>query len=204
MRKADVAEMLLSLVGSTERVRSAIGDLMEEAGHRPVWFWRSVVRLWLAMLGRDLMTAPAAMAVSCVAMWFIYMLASLVLAAAGYVAVTLAWGVTYVATHHTGLELLTDALRLRFDWPPIPDAATYVIQALVLFALAPFVLGRSSALYWRGHEVSLAIVMLIVWSAMARFVPLVGVGISARPAMVPVMVTFVLAGSLFERFRAVN
>ena len=201
MYKADIAEVLLSLVGSAERVRSAVGDLVEEAGHRRLWFWRSAMRLWLAMLGRDLMVAPVAMAVSCVAMWFIYMLASLVLAAASYLVITLAWGVGYVAANHTGLELLTDALRLRFDWPPIPDAATYMIQAVVLFALAPFVLGRSSALYRRGHEVSLAVVMLIVWSAMATFVPLVGVGISARPVMVPVMVMFVLAGALFERFR---
>jgi hypothetical protein len=37
---------------------------------------------------------------------------------------------------------------------------------------------------------------------MAAFVPLVGIGISARPAMVPVMVMFVLAGALFERFRS--
>jgi hypothetical protein len=49
--------------------------------------------------------------------------------------------------------------------------------------------------------VSLAVVMLVVWTVMATFVPLVGVGITARPAMVPVIVMFVLAGALFERFR---
>jgi hypothetical protein len=37
---------------------------------------------------------------------------------------------------------------------------------------------------------------------MAAFVPLVGIGITAPPAMVPVMVTFVLAGALLERFRS--
>jgi hypothetical protein len=36
---------------------------------------------------------------------------------------------------------------------------------------------------------------------MPAFVPLVGIGISARPTMVPLMVTFVLAGALCERFR---
>jgi len=49
--------------------------------------------------------------------------------------------------------------------------------------------------------VSLAVGMLIVWTLMATFVPLVGVGIAARPVMVPMMVIFVLAGALFERFR---
>jgi hypothetical protein len=201
VHKDTVAEALLSLVGSTERARSLVGDLMEEAGRRRVWFWRSVTRLWLAMLGRDLMTAPVAMAVYCAAGWFVYMLVSLVLAFGAYIVVTLAWGAAYVLANHTGLELLTDALRVRFDWPPLPGAATYAIQAVVLFAVAPFHIGRCSVFCWRGHEVSVAVIMLAIWSLMATFVPLVGVGISARPAMVPVMVMFVLAGALFERFR---
>jgi hypothetical protein len=202
VRKDTIAETLLSLVGSPIHARAVVGDLMEESGRGRWWFWRSVTRLWLAMLGRDFLSAPIAMAVSCVAAWFVYMLVSLVLGFAAYVAVTLAWGVAYVLANHTGVELLTEALRVRFDWPPIPDAATYVIQAVVLMALAPFQVGRGSTFFWRGHEVSLAVMILIVWSAMAAFVPLVGIGISARPAMVPVMVMFVLAGALFERFRS--
>jgi len=202
VRKAAVAETLLSLVGSADRARSFVGDLMEEREHGRVWFWRSVTRLWLAMLGRDLLSAPIAMAISCIVAWFLYMLLSVVLALAGYVVVTLVWGIAYVLANHTGVELLTDALRVRFEWPPIPDAATYVVQAVALFAIAPFQIGRGSRCFWRGHEVSLAVVMLIIWSAMATFVPLVGVGISARPAMVPVMVLFVLAGALLERFRS--
>ena len=171
---------------------------------QPMRFWRSVTRLWFAMLGRDLMSVPLEKAIGCVVAWFVYMLLSAVLVLAGYVVVTLAWGVAYILNNHTALELLTDALRVRFDWPPIPDAATYAIQAAVLLAIAPFRIGRGSAWYWRGHEVTLAIVMLCVWTAMAFFVPLVGVGITAPPSMVPVMVMFVLAGALFERFRTVT
>ena len=204
MRKDIVAETLLSLVGSTERARSLVGDLMEEAGRGRVWFWQSVARLWFAMLGRDLMRAPLAMAIYCAAGWFVYMLLSLAMAFGAYIVVTLAWGAAYVLANHTGLELLTDALRIRFDWPPIPGAATYAIQAVVLFAAAPFHIGRCSAFCWRGHEVSVAVVMLAIWSLMAAFVPLVGVGISVRPGMVPVMVMVVLAGALFERFRTVT
>jgi len=202
VRKADVAETLLSLVGSAERARSFVGDLMEERERGRVWFWRSVTRLWLAMLGRDLLSAPLAMAICCVVAWFLYMLLSVVLALAGYVVVTLAWGIAYVLNNHTGLELFADMLRIRFNWPPIPDAATYLIQAVVLFVIAPFHIGRNSARFWRGHEVSLAVVMLVVWTGMAAFVPMVGIGIAARPAMVPVMVMFVLAGALLERFRS--
>lgn len=201
MRRDTVAETLLSLVGSREGARSLVGDLMEEAGRGSAWFWQSVTRLWFAMLGRDLMTAPVAMAMYCAAGWFVYMLLSLAMAFAAYIVVTLAWGAAYVLANHTGLELLTDALRIRFDWPPIPSAATYAIEAVALFAAAPFHIGRCSAFCWRGHEVSVAVVMLAIWSLMAAFVPLVGVGIAARPAMVPLMVMFVLAGALFERSR---
>jgi hypothetical protein len=201
VRKADLAETLLSLVGSTERAHAFVGDLIEERDRGRLWFWRSVTRLWFAMLGRDLMSAPVAMAICCAVAWFLYMLLSAALVLAGYVVVTLAWGIAYVLNNHTGLELLTDALRIRFAWPPIPDAATYAIQAAVLWAIAPFQIGRGSARYWRGHEVSLAVVMLFVWMVMAAFVPVVGIGIRVRPAMVPVIAMFVLAGALFERSR---
>jgi hypothetical protein len=203
VRRDRLAEALLSLVGPADRAASVIGDLMEEAGERGrIWFWRSVTRIWLALLGRDLIVAPFAMAVSCGAAWFLYMLVSLVMAFVGYVAVTLVWGIAYVFRHHTGLELLANGLRIRLDWPPIPDWMTYAIQAAVLLALAPFQIGRGSSLFWRGHEMSLAVLMLIIWTAMAWLVPLVGVGIRAYPSMVPVMVGFMLLGALFERFRA--
>jgi hypothetical protein len=203
MRKHRLAEALLSLVGPPDRAASAVGDLIEqESGRGRLWFWRTVMRLWLSLLGRDLRTAPLVMAVSCVAGWFFYMFLSAVLAFAGYVAVTLLWGIAYVLSNHTGLELLTDVLRIRLDWPPIPSWMTYLIQAVVLFGIAPFYIGRGSTQFWRTHEASLAVVLLIVWTVMATFVPLVGSGISARPTMVPLMVTFVLAGALFERFRS--
>ncbi len=175
---------------------------MEESdAHGRVWFWRSLTRIWLSQLGRDLLTAPFTMAVSSAIAWFLYMGLSLVLAFSAYVAVTLVWGVAYLLTHHTGLELVVDLLRLRIAWPPIPDAATWAIQAIVLFAIAPFQIGRAIAPYWRGHELSLAIVMLVIWTTMAVFVPLVGVGISASPAMMPVAVMFVLGGALGQRVR---
>jgi hypothetical protein len=202
MRRDRFAEKLLSLVGPADRAAAVIGDLTEETNDRGArWFWRSVMRLWLSWLGRDLLIAPLAMAVSCVVSWFVYMALSALVALVGYVVVTLGWGVAYVFTHHTGGELLAELLRIRFDWPPIPDWVTYAIQAAVMFAIAPFQIGRSSRYFWRGHEVSLAVMMLATWTAMSVFVPIVGVGISARPPMVPVMILFVLAGALFERSR---
>jgi hypothetical protein len=202
MRRDRVAEGLLSLVGPADRAASAVGDLMEQAPARGgLWFWRAFTRLWLAMLGRDLMAAPFTMAISCAAAWFVYMLGSVAFGLALYVLVTLAWGIAYLFANHTGVELLTEVLKIRFDWPPIPDSAIYAVQAAVLFAITPFYIGRGSSRFWRGHELSLALMMLIVWTAMSMFVPVVGIGIRAYPLMVPVMVTFVLAGAMYERFR---
>ena len=200
MRSGRLAETLLSLVVSRDRAASAVGDLMEESDARGrFWFWRSLTRLWLSLLGRDLFFAPFRMAVSSALAWFVYMFLSLMLAFAGYFVVATIWGIGYMFTNHTGLELLTDALRL--EWPPVASVATWWIQAVVLFAIAPFQLGRASAQYWRGHEVSLAVVTLLIWTVMARFVPFVLLGIKASPAMMPLVAMFLLLGALAERSR---
>ena len=202
MRRDRLAEKILSLVAPPDRVAAVVGDLMEDAGEQGrLWFWRSVTRIWLSLLGRDLFFAPLKMAVSSALAWFVYMVLSVILAFAGYFAVSIIWGAGYVLSNHTGVELLADILRIRFDWPPVSSVVTWWIQAAVLFAVAPFQLGRASQPYWRGHEVSLAIVTLLIWTAMARFVPFVLVGIKASPAMMPLVVMFLLLGAVAERFR---
>jgi hypothetical protein len=203
MRRDRFAEGLLSLVAPADQAASIVGDLMEEADVRgSVWFWQCVARLTCSLFVRDLVAAPLAMIATSALTWFLYMGLSLVLGLGGYVVVTLLWGGAYILAHHTGFELLADLLRLRFDWPPIPVWMTYAIQAIVLYAIAPLQIGRSSAPYWRGHELSLVLMMLLIWSAMAVLVPIVGVGITATPRMMPVVATFVLVGILSARRRA--
>jgi len=202
MRSDRLAEAILSLVAPADRVASAVGDLMEGADARGrVWFWHSVARLTISLLGRDLLFAPVAMAASAAFAWFLYMGLSLVLALVVYVVASVAWSVAYVLTNHTGLELLANMLRVRLEWPSIPAGVTYAIQAIVFVAIAPFEIGRGSAAYWRGHEVSLVLVMLLVWMLMSLIAPLVGIGFQATPAMMPVTVMFVLFGLLSERRR---
>jgi hypothetical protein len=41
--------------------------------------------------------------------------------------------------------------------------------------------------------------MLAIWSAMATFVPFVVVGVAARPAMMPIVVAFVMLGLVSAR-----
>ena len=121
VRSARLAEAIVSLVIAPDRSVAAVGDLVEGAGGRGrVWFWTSIAHIALSSAGRDLLTAPIAMAVSAALAWFPYMALCLALAFAGYVAATLAWGVAYFFTHQTGLELLTNVVRLLFDWTPLP------------------------------------------------------------------------------------
>ena len=200
MRRERFAEGLLSLVAPANRASATIGDLMEEADARGrSWFWLCVVRLTFSLLARDLRAAPLTMVAVAALSWFVYMAVSLVFALGAYVVVTLIWGATYVLAHHTGFELLADIARMRFDWPPIPAWVTYATQAIVFFGIAPFQIGRSSAPYCRGHELSLVLMMLLIWLAMAVLVPFVGAGIAATPRMMPLAMTFVLIGLLSVR-----
>jgi hypothetical protein len=200
MRSDRLAEAVLSMVAPAERAASAVGDLAEDADVRGAfWFWRSVARLALALLARDLVSSALAIGASAALGWFLYMGISMVFASIGYVVLTLAWGLTHVLTHHTGFELLADMMRVRFDWPPIPTSAAYALQAVVFFAVTPFCIGRGSAAIWRGHELTLVILALPIWLAMSVLVPFVGVGVRTAPAMVPVVVAFVLVGLLSAR-----
>ena len=195
-----LAETILSLVIAPDRSAAAVGDLVEEAdGRGRAWFWTSVARIALSSAGRDLLTKPVAMAVSAALAWFPYMALSLVLALAGYVVASLAWGVAYFVTHQTGLELLVSVLRLRFDWTPLPAGIAYAIQAIAFWVVAPFHIGRAAGLFWRGHELSISLVTMATWSAMSVLVPFVGVGVKANLSAMPLILTFVLLGALSER-----
>jgi hypothetical protein len=203
MRRDRFAEGLLSLVAPADHAAATVGDLMEEAGARgSLWFWLCVVRLTFSLLARDLRAALLIMAAASALSWFVYMALCLVLAFGAYIIVTLVWGAAYVLSHYTGFEPLVDVLRLRFDWPPLPAWVTYAIQAIVFFAIAPLQIGRISAPHWRGHELSLVVMMLPIWSAMAVLVPFVSVGIAATPRVMPVVMTFVFTGILAGRRRA--
>ena len=202
MRSDRLAETILSLVIAPDRSAAAVGDLVEGAGGRGRgWFWTSVARIALSSAARDLLTAPVAMAVSAALAWFPYMALSLVLALAGYVVGTLVWGFAYVLTPHTGLDLI---LRLRFDWTPLPAGIAYAIQAIAFWAVAPFQIGRAAGLYWRGHELSISLVTMAIWSAMSVLVPFVGVGVRASLSAMPLILTFVLLGALAERHASIR
>ena len=201
MRNDRLAEGLLSLVAPADRAASAVGDLMEDRrAHDRLWFWRSIARVACAMLVRDVGRSPLVVVGAAALSWFLYMMLSVAFALVLYVGVTLAWGLGYFFSHHTGAELLVNALRLLIDWPPIPATATHALQAVAFFVMAPLQLGRWSAPHWRGRELTLAVVTLPIWLLMSIYVPFVGVGLRAAPRTMPIAVTFLLLGLLERRF----
>src|SRR5690349_5887002 len=59
MRKAAMAEWILSLVVAPDRAATTVADLIEDAStHGVSWFWSSVLRTALSHVFRDLSAAP--------------------------------------------------------------------------------------------------------------------------------------------------
>ncbi len=200
MRGDRIAEWMLSLVVGRDRAVSALGDLMEESVARgPLWFWTCVARTVLSLLCRNLAAAPFRLAGFAVIGWFAYMLTSLVLWLGGYVLAVPLWGMGYFFTHHTGLELLSNMLRLRFDWPPATAQVTQWVEPLAMYVLAPFQVGRWAARCWPGREVVVCVAIMLVWPLLVIVAPFVLLSTRMTLPMVPVVHTFVLLGALWER-----
>jgi hypothetical protein len=200
MPKDRIAEWILSLVVPPDRAASTVGDLMEDAGKGGwLWFWMCVARTALAFLLRNLAAAPLRLTGFAVLGWFAYMTASVILWLCGFVLATLLWGMAYFFTHHTGLELVANLLRIRFDWPPPPTGVMHWMEALMVWMMAPFQVGRFAARCWPGREVAAWIVMLMVWPLMAVFVPFVGLSTRVSLPVLPAVQAFVLLGLLWER-----
>lgn len=64
MRKADIAEWILSLTTTRDRAAATAGDLMEEGSTRGnLWFWSSLLKTSAAHIWRAWLDAPLRMAV---------------------------------------------------------------------------------------------------------------------------------------------
>jgi hypothetical protein len=63
LNSAEVAQWILSLVTAPDRAASTVGDLMEDAAVRGVWwFWLGVFRTTLSLLWQEIAENPARMA----------------------------------------------------------------------------------------------------------------------------------------------
>jgi hypothetical protein len=62
MRKATIAEWILSLTVAPERAATTVGDLLEAGSDRgPLWFWSSILRTAFFHAMDDFFASPALM-----------------------------------------------------------------------------------------------------------------------------------------------
>lgn len=62
MRSIAIAERILALVTTRERVSSTVGDLAEQIEHRGAfWFWSGILRTAASLVWRDIVESPARM-----------------------------------------------------------------------------------------------------------------------------------------------
>jgi hypothetical protein len=202
MRSARIAEWILSLVADRERAASAVGDFLEEAPARGKrWFWLSVGRTAFSRFGRSLIDAPIRGAAFAIFAWLVYMALAVVLGFLGWIAATLLWGMGYFLSHHTGMEIVTNLLRLRFDWPEPPFVWLRLVDYLMVWVAAPYQLGRFAARGWRGREVVTWLYLALIWPVLMTWLPFVGRYARASITAVPCILMFVLAGMLRESWR---
>jgi len=196
MRDDRFAESILNLVATHDRASADIGDLVEELPrHGRTWFWRATFRAAAGCIWRDLTSGPMRMAGAAFIGWFGYMLLALLLLLVGYVLENAAWAVLYVLTHHTGFELLSDMLRLRFAWPLLPQSVHVYSQTAVMMAIAPFYLGQIVAIELKEKAVAFTVMLALVWSMLLTVIPFQDMfGDRVSLMMLPVIAIFLLAG----------
>jgi len=150
MRKADVAEWLLSLTTSPVRASSIAGDLAEQAPlHGQGWFWGSLIRTLASLVWRVFADAPFRMtwmALLGTLIQILWMLLAIVVIVTAHV--------TLIATLGLGsLEHYTD----RESNPADP---VWLLESCIAFAMASFLLGKWLAKRTPNQELA---VYAVIW-----------------------------------------
>jgi hypothetical protein len=201
MRKARLAELILSLVTSRERASSTAGDLMEEVPARGIfWFWSSVCRTVLSLLWSDFAAEPMYLA----GLAFRGFLVSTALLMALMICIVICSAVFGVIVGAMGLTRDVSALT-PFRW------AFELAGALVTLA-TQFQVGRWIARRARGREMAACVAFLIVDMAvttvvgealLTRFVQTPDVQTSVAPLIIRDLVDYIalFAGAVWVRRR---
>ena len=210
------AENLLALVLPRERAAAAVGDLLESASGRTRWsLWTSTGRLFATVVADQIAGSPFALLASAAVGWLVYMTATVVLMLPGMLAALLAWGVTSFFSNHTAVELVTGMFGISIGWPPTTLQLAHVVQPLVMWIAAPYAAGRLAARFWPEREVTIAVMLMLAWPALAMWAPLVimpdswsvpgradlqiATGTSASIVGIASMLFFVWCGAVRER-----
>jgi hypothetical protein len=148
MRRADAAELILSLVTSPERASSIAGDLLE-AAEGTGQFWRPVARTAVGQMWRQVSTNPSGLGRA--ALWaFIRMIGFALLGSVLLV---------------VGLMILISVLKVGFG----KDVRHWGSPALtfLLYAWVNIAVGRRIARRWPGRECAVAFSLVVLMRAIA-------------------------------------
>jgi hypothetical protein len=202
VRSGRLAHRILAMVVPSERAAAIAGDLIESADTRgPRWYWLSLIRVVVAVLCQDAMRTPVYIAAFAAATWLVYMIVTaLTMFVAMFLSVIL-WGAAYVFANHTGVELLINWLGVRVEWGFPSDDSLSFVRVLMLTAVAPFQTGQMAARRWPGQELTVALVMSMVWPVMSLVAPLSVGRVTASAQLVPVIVTCMFLGAVWVRLK---
>jgi hypothetical protein len=202
VRSGRLAHRILAMVVPGDRAAAIAGDLIESADTRgPRWYWLSLVRVVCAVLWQDAMRTPVHIAAFAAVTWLVYMVVTAVTMFLALFASVIGWSIAYIFANHTGVELLTDWLGVRVEWGAPSSEAVWLVEMLMLTAVAPFHTGRLAARWWPGRELTIALVMSLVWPVMSLVAPLSVSHVATSAQLVPVIVTCMFLGAVWARLR---
>lgn len=142
MRKAYLAELVLSLVTSQERALSIVGDLLEENEGRGTWqFWLRVVQTGLSQVWQQMAATPFVMAGAAIRSMFVGLRFTL-LATCGIVVVM--------------ILIVVPLVVLGFHLDP-PDVVSTWLSGLACYILVPFQVGRWISGRYPGREAAVSL-----------------------------------------------
>jgi hypothetical protein len=156
MRKADIAEWILSLTTTPERAAATAGDLMEGASARgTLWFWSSLMRTAGGLVWSNVSESPmrlTGLAILSVVFSVIYTTAVLLGIMAGQVLIvdTVSRGLLRLGTQD--LLVTPDTL--------VPSNALMTLDAAVAAMVASLMLGNWLARWAPSRELA---VSLVAW-----------------------------------------
>jgi hypothetical protein len=145
MRRADAAELILSLVTSRERATAMAGDLLEDA-ERSGSFWPPVARTALSQFWGQLSTRPPGLGRATLTAFLLM----------------LGFGSLGIVLLLVGWAILISVWKVDFG-RDLPDLGSQAITTFLFYVGVNFAVGRRIARHWPGREgaVSFGLVVLI-------------------------------------------
>jgi hypothetical protein len=164
MRKAQIAEFVLSLFTSPERAASTVGDLIENAAARGVWgFWWDISRTAFSLLWNSLRAEPLFMA--SIGFRGLLLSFSLLLLTLICIIVFIPLSLIVVSLPFSAAGIHLDQWALRFSWV---SGLLGGLLGLIAVLAVQFQTGRWIARRARGREMAACVAFLVTWEIVMR------------------------------------